>query len=338
MRGLLARLEPIVHVLEDNLSLADDVEKERYEYWLPVVSAMTSRIEGAVALWQSYMMRDGERVPLARWISFRGMEGETELEVNASPIDVGQTLNELLWSRAFGVVITSATLAVAGDFGRFQKRAGIEPDNRFTALPSPFRFHEQGALRVPSMAVDPRDADAHTDLVADLLPDLVRDCKGALVLFTSWRQMYRVKSRLEDVLGDALLSQGTLSRTEIVARHKERVDRGDASIIFGLASFAEGIDLPGSYCDHVIIAKIPFAVPDDPVGATLSEWIQSRGGNAFDEVMIPDAALRMVQACGRLLRTENDFGTVTVLDRRLVSQRYGKRLLDALPAFRREIE
>ncbi len=108
-------------------------------------------------------------------------------------------------------------------------------------------------------------------------------------------------------------------------------------MIFGLASFAEGIDLPGEYCQHVVVVKIPFAVPDDPVGATLSEWIEDNGGNSFQEVMIPDAALRMVQACGRLLRTETDTGVVTIFDRRLVTQRYGNLLLNALPPFRREI-
>ncbi|MFN3238779.1 MAG: helicase C-terminal domain-containing protein, partial [Pseudomonadales bacterium] len=102
-------------------------------------------------------------------------------------------------------------------------------------------------------------------------------------------------------------------------------------------SFAEGIDLPGQYCDYVVIVKIPFAVPDDPVGATLSEWIEDNGGNSFQEIMIPDAALRMIQACGRLLRTEKDRGTISILDRRLVNQRYGRLLLDALPPFRRDI-
>ena len=94
---------------------------------------------------------------------------------------------------------------------------------------------------------------------------------------------------------------------------------------------------PGEYCEHVVISKIPFAVPDDPVGATLAEWIEARDGNAFEEVMLPDAALRMIQACGRLLRTETDNGTVTILDRRLVTRRYGEHLQRALPPFRREI-
>lgn len=131
--------------------------------------------------------------------------------------------------------------------------------------------------------------------------------------------------------------QGNLSKQETLNKHKARVDGGDSSVLFGLASFAEGVDLPGAYCEHVVIAKIPFSVPDDPVEAALSEWIEARGGNPFMEISVPDASLKLVQACGRLLRTEEDRGTITLLDRRLVTQRYGKAILNALPPFRREI-
>jgi ATP-dependent DNA helicase DinG len=188
------------------------------------------------------------------------------------------------------------------------------------------------------MKTDPRQADEHTDEVAAMLPGLLEGVVGGLVLFASWRQMFRVTDQLPGEFMDKVMSQGTLGKAEIVSRHKEKIDGGESSIIFGLASFAEGIDLPGQYCDHVVVVKIPFAVPDDPVGATLSEWIEAKGGNSFQEIMIPDAALRMVQACGRLLRTETDTGTISILDRRLVTQRYGSLLLDALPPFRREIQ
>jgi ATP-dependent DNA helicase DinG len=135
-----------------------------------------------------------------------------------------------------------------------------------------------------------------------------------------------------------VLIQGSLSKQETLNRHRSRVDEGEPSVLFGLASFAEGVDLPGAYCEHVVIAKIPFAVPDDPVEAALSEWIEARGGNPFMEISVPDASLRLIQACGRLLRTEEDRGTITLLDRRVVTQRYGKAILNALPPFRREID
>jgi ATP-dependent DNA helicase DinG len=100
-----------------------------------------------------------------------------------------------------------------------------------------------------------------------------------------------------------------------------------------LASFAEGVDLPGNYCRHVIIAKLPFAVPDDPIESALSEWIEARGGNPFMDITVPDASLKLVQACGRLLRTESDTGRISLLDRRIVTKRYGKAILNALPPF-----
>jgi ATP-dependent DNA helicase DinG len=134
-----------------------------------------------------------------------------------------------------------------------------------------------------------------------------------------------------------ILMQDTLSKQEILNRHRECIDAGKGSVIFGLASFSEGVDLPGDYCRHVVIAKIPFAVPDEPVEAALAEWIEARGGNPFMEISVPDAALKLVQASGRLLRTESDRGRITLLDRRIVSKQYGRAILDSLPPFRRDI-
>jgi ATP-dependent DNA helicase DinG len=319
---------------------SDEFEKERCEYWLPVVSAMAARVGSGASLWATYMEEDDPgKAPFARWVTFReatNFEG-VEVQLSASPISVSETLAELLWSRIFAAVITSATLSMGGDFSRFRDKAGIGKDNHFNALPSPFRFSEQAVLAVPDMSSDPREAEKHTEEICELLPRILEEDLGSLVLFTSWRQMLRVVDDIDPEFSQRVLAQGSLSKAEIITQHKAKVDAGETSCIFGLASFAEGIDLPGKYCGHVVIAKIPFAVPNDPVGATLSEWIESSGGNSFQEIMIPDAALKMVQACGRLLRTESDEGRITILDRRLVTQRYGARLLDSLPPFRREI-
>jgi ATP-dependent DNA helicase DinG len=333
-------VDGLVSSLEDRMTDSDEFEKERCEYWLPIVSAMAARMGSGASLWLAYRDEDAAgEPPFARWVTFReatNFEG-VEIQLSASPISVSDTLAELLWSRTYAAVITSATLAMGGDFSRFRDKAGIGKDNHFNALPSPFRFSEQAVLAVPSMSSDPREAEQHTEEICELLPKILEEDLGALVLFTSWRQMLRVVDDIDAEFSEKVLAQGTLSKAEIIAQHKSRVDAGTASCIFGLASFAEGIDLPGEYCGHVVIAKIPFAVPNDPVGATLSEWIESEGGNSFQEIMIPDAALKMVQACGRLLRTETDVGRITILDRRLVTQRYGARLLDSLPPFRREI-
>ncbi|MDG2070305.1 MAG: ATP-dependent DNA helicase DinG [Pseudomonadales bacterium] len=332
-----ASLHRIFAALNDNLQDAlDESSNETDEYWLATLAGITVRLDAAVRLWMLFNQSDpAGKAPYARWLVF---EEEGELQLHASPISVSGALQDLLWQRSFGVVVTSATLSMAGDFSRFKDRSGILPDNQYLTLPSPFNFLEQGVLRVPAMTVDPSDPDAHTLQIAEMIPRLVLQEKSSLVLFTSWRQLLGAMRVLDSEFAERVLRQGDLTRSEIVRTHKANIDAGEPSCIFGLASFAEGIDLPGEYCDHVVICKIPFAVPDDPVGATLAEWIENRGGNAFEEVMLPDAALRMVQACGRLLRTETDRGTITILDRRLVTKGYGSRLQRALPPFRRVIE
>jgi ATP-dependent DNA helicase DinG len=140
---------------------------------------------------------------------------------------------------------------------------------------------------------------------------------------------------MPDSIESSILVQGELAKHEILRQHRERVDKGLSSIIFGLASFAEGVDLPGKYLTHVIISKLPFSVPDDPVDATYTEWIESQGRNAFEDWVIPMTSMRLTQATGRLLRTEQDKGKITLLDRRCITRRYGKQLLAALPPYRR---
>ena len=149
--------------------------------------------------------------------------------------------------------------------------------------------------------------------------------------------MVNVYQALPGNLTRSILFQDDLSKAEILRMHRERIDDGKNSAIFGLNSFSEGIDLPSRYCRHVIIAKLPFSAPDDPLSAALSEWIQAKGGNSFMEVNVPAASARLIQACGRLLRTEQDSGRITLLDTRLVTRRYGRAILEALPPFKLEV-
>jgi len=149
--------------------------------------------------------------------------------------------------------------------------------------------------------------------------------------------MQEVYDRLDTELQKISLIQGQYSNREMVRLHKERINQGKTSVLIGLASFAEGVDLPGNYCKHVVIAKLPFMVPDDPLHEALAEWIEDNGGNSFFDIALPIASLRLIQACGRLLRTETDTGAVSILDKRLLTKRYGSQLLDALPPFRRQM-
>ena len=188
------------------------------------------------------------------------------------------------------------------------------------------------------METDPRDFDGHSDEVAKLLPDLIKLHPSALVLFTSWRQLNAVMKALPDKVSEHLLIQGEQAKQILIGTHKARIDAGESSCLVGLASFSEGLDLPDAYCRHVIIIKLPFAVPDDPVDQAIAEWAEAKGRNAFYEISVPDAALKLIQACGRLIRHENDFGQITMLDRRIVKQRYGRVLLESLPPYRLDIQ
>src|SRR5690606_23217693 len=146
-----------------------------------------------------------------------------------------------------------------------------------------------------------------------------------------------VYAALDSSWQERILMQDTLSKHELLMRHRGQIDSGSGSVIFGLASFAEGVDLPGAYCQHVVIAKIPFAVPDEPVEWALAEWIEARGANACMEFAVPDAELKLIQASGRLMRTESDRGRITLVDRRSVSKQYGRAILASMPPFNQEI-
>lgn len=337
LTDLFTRLTDILKEAMDGEG-AGGIASHQAEEWYPLFGSLLARAQGNWELWTAFTCEDPQdSPPMARWLTLAESGSFYDIEANASPILAAETLRRNLWNVAYGVLVTSATLTALGTFDRYRMRAGL-PRNAVTAVvPSPFHHAEAGVLRVPDLKADPRNAAEHTAAIIRELPELVKGARGSLVLFSSRKQMQEVFDGLDRDWRKRVFIQGNLSKQETLNKHKSRVDDGEDSVLFGLASFAEGVDLPGAYCEHVVIAKIPFAVPDDPVEAALAEWIEARGGNPFMEIAVPDASLRLVQACGRLLRTEQDRGTITLLDRRVVTQRYGKAILNALPPFRREI-
>ncbi|WP_447590497.1 ATP-dependent DNA helicase DinG [Aquipseudomonas campi] len=314
------------------------IASHQAEEWYPLFGSLLARAQGNWELWTAFTTEDPEdSPPMARWLTLADSGAAFDIEVNASPILAAETLRRNLWNVAYGALVTSATLTALNSFERYRMRAGLPRAAVTAVVPSPFHHADAGVLRVPDLKADPRDAAAHTAAIVRELAGLVEGSRGTLVLFSSRKQMQDVFDGVDRDWRKRVFIQGNLSKQETLNKHKARVDSGEESVLFGLASFAEGVDLPGAYCEHVVIAKIPFAVPDDPVEAALAEWIEARGGNPFMEIAVPDASLRLVQACGRLLRTEEDRGIITLLDRRVITQRYGKAILNALPPFRREI-
>lgn len=334
------RLGRVAAVLEEALDDGSHgIDRSVAEKWYPALSVLRSRADANRELWYFFAQDgSGEDPPRARWIAaVETSGGYLDLEFNCSPIVASGVLNSYLWSRCAGALVTSATLTALGSFDRFAMRAGIPSAASRVVVPSPFDHASAGVLSVPPMAADPGDPAAHTAMLVEMLPTLLDPSQGSLVLFASRRQMEQVFEGLPADWQRLILCQDAMSKQELLQCHRQRIDAGQGSVIFGLASFAEGVDLPGDYCRHVVIAKIPFAVPDEPVEAALAEWVSRRGGNPFMEITVPDAALRLVQASGRLLRTENDHGRITLLDRRIISKRYGQAILNSLPPFRRDI-
>ncbi len=333
--GELARMEArLENALEDDFT---GLDKTDIETWHINIGGMLARAESNLALWREYAVTgENESPPRARWITLLNSGGQFGFELRCSPVLAADILEECLWSRAAGVIVTSATITALNSFERFILHSGAPREGNYKVVASPFDY-ANAVFSVPAMDCDPGDAQAHTDALVALLPEVLDPAEGSLVLFSSRRQMLDVYQGVSAEFGERLLMQGDYSKQEILRRHREAIDAGRGSVIFGLASFAEGVDLPGDYCRHVVIAKIPFAVPDSPLEAALAEWVEAQGRNAFMEISVPDAALRLVQASGRLLRTEQDTGRVTLMDRRILTRRYGRAILDSLPPFRREL-
>jgi ATP-dependent DNA helicase DinG len=336
LTGRLATLEAgLDDAMEDDEFAS---QRDELEAWQMAVGGMLVRAEGVLSLWQDFSAdSEDESPPRARWMRRRPDDGETAIDLHCSHILAADILREQLWDRASGAVLTSATMTALGVFDRFRTRSGVPADASFKVVVSPFDYR-QAVLQIPAMQSEASNAAAHTEELINLLPELLDAGEGSLVLFSSRRQMNDVYDGLPRDWQGRTLRQDDYSKQEILRRHRESIDAGGGAVIFGLASFAEGVDLPGRYCEHVVIAKLPFAVPDDPVDAALAEWLEAQGRNAFMEISVPDAALRLVQASGRLLRTESDTGRVTLLDRRVVTRRYGRSILDSLPPFRRRID
>ncbi|MES2879447.1 MAG: ATP-dependent DNA helicase DinG [Pseudomonadota bacterium] len=274
--------------------------------------------------------------PLAKWLQSDTSSGLVFLTAHACPIVPGDLLRQGLWSQVRGAVITSASLTSCGSFDYFLKEAGLtnNPHASTLEVESPFNYATQGQLIVVETEADPKNAEAYTrEMVGELLADLSQVEHGALVLFTSRVQMKAAVDALSPALQDVVMVQGQMARVRLLAAHQARVEAGFPSVIFGLQSFGEGLDLPGQLCETVFIAKLPFSPPSDPVEEARSEWLKSIGRDPFSELVVPATGIKLLQWTGRAIRTENDHATVICYDRRLLRLAFGRRMLQGLPPY-----
>jgi ATP-dependent DNA helicase DinG len=270
---------------------------------------------------------EGRRSSHVTWTEVRGRRAS----IGASPVDVSTLLREELFFRTPAVVLTSATLSTGGSFDFVKRRLGIDFDVREEILESPFDYEKQAALYLPAHLPDPRDP-GFLDAATDELLGLVHVTGGgAFVLCTSVRVMNELAKRARMLLEQTVMVQGEAPKAALLERFREN---GHA-VLFATQSFWEGVDVPGHALRLVVIDKLPFDVPTDPLVRARSVRIEEAGEAAFIKYLVPAAALSLKQGFGRLVRSTEDHGVVAILDNRIVTKPYGKVFLRSLPPAKR---
>jgi ATP-dependent DNA helicase DinG len=332
---LLAELQ----ILADGLQLvrgrleSDSTRAEAMAPLLGEVAAVIRRLAAAGDALATALRGNPSGPPLVRWIERRGREHN--VAATAVPLDIAPVLREDLWARVRTAIVTSATLAGGRDFSFLVRQIGVdeprlEPETAIFA--SPFDYQEQAVLVVPTDVPPPNaDAAGHRAGVLRVVHDLAAMADGGLfVLFTSHREVRNAAAALRES-GAAgrwpLLVHGDEHRDALLRRFRE----SGRAILLGTASFWEGVDVPGDALRGLVLAKLPFKVPTDPITAATCEAIDARGGDPFLEYMVPHATLRLKQGFGRLIRTRTDRGAVVLCDSRVVAKSYGRAMLEALP-------
>ena len=245
----------------------------------------------------------------------------------ASPVQVAPILEECLFHRTRPYIFTSATLAVAKSLEFFKKRIGLPQETKGLILDAPFFYGEQALIYLPKHLPLPDSANFISALTREVEAILAETGGRAFILFTSHRNLREVYSRLSQMNSHTLLVQGEQPKATLLKRFREDT----SSVLLGTASFWQGIDMPGETLSCVIIDKLPFAPPNDPLVAARLEKIAEAGGNPFWDYQVPSAVLTLRQGLGRLIRRTTDTGVLAVLDSRLFKRSYGKIFLESLP-------
>lgn len=314
--------------------------KKPDETVLPLIgemAAVSRRLEGAALALEGTLRPPAEAGPMVRWVEVRGREGN--VAVASVPLDLAPILREDLFSRVETAILTSATLTSDASFDFLSRRMGLDSIGANVVaeiFPSPFEYPTHALFMVPTDAPAPNvDPAGHMQAVVRSIFDLtVAADGGVFALFTSHRDVRGAAAELRArgvERSRPLYVHGEDTRDNLLRRFR---DSGRA-VLLGTASFWEGVDVPGRALRGLLIARLPFRVPSEPVTAAHCEAITERGGDAFAEYMVPHAALRLKQGFGRLIRTATDRGVIVLVDPRAVNKGYGRALLRDLPPARR---
>ncbi|EPM1429077.1 ATP-dependent DNA helicase DinG [Proteus mirabilis] len=333
--GLKMLGESILNDLTERTAKEDVVRLHRA---ILTTSRMVGYLENMAKLWRLATLEQTSKAPVSKWLTRRYDKKQSHLYLHCAGIRVSEQLTQLLWKNIPHVVITSATLRSLNSFSRIQELTGLSEhfDDRFITLSSPFTHERQGKLVIPKMRYEPTMANekAHLKEMARYFRQgmVENHHRGQLVLFSSQRAMEGFLEEVKD-LRLSLLVQGDQPRYRLVETHCKRIDAGDNSVLIGLQSFAEGLDLKGDYLTQVHIHKIAFPPVTDPVIVTEGEWLKSLKRYPFEVQSLPSASFNLIQQVGRLIRSHHCHGEVVIYDRRLLTKNYGSRLLTAIPVF-----
>ncbi len=340
--NVFAKLAAAVEQVADRMEL--DEEPDRRSQLLLELRGVVRRFRSAsdgILL----TLRPQPDAQLVRWIEKRGSKPSGALPfpvgLAAVPLDMAPLLKEVLFDRIETVVLTSATLATGGDFSFLKERLGLDlAPSRVRdeeSLPSPFDFAEQCVFGVPVDFPDPRsDEVGHDRAVADAVIEMAHASGGGMfVLFTSYGALRRVASAVRAAVGSRwpILVQGEGQRDHLLRRFRET---GNA-ILFGTDSFWEGVDVPGRSLRALLLAKLPFKVPSEPLTAARLEALAAQGTDGFRHYLLPHAALKLKQGFGRLIRSTSDLGVILLMDSRVTTRNYGGLLMASLPPATRVI-
>jgi len=330
-----SKLRDGVETIADRLSIDDPAEMRTR--LIGELRGVVRRLDSAAEGLKATLQPVGFKPPAGaavRWMERRGRR-TPNLTLSAVPLDMAPILKEALFDRVETVVLTSATLAAGGEFTFLEERLGLSlPPSRVTVreiLPSPFDFGAQCVFGIPTDIPEPRDDESgHGAAVARVLIELAHASDGGIfALFTSHSALRRAADAVRGEVGARwpLLVQGEGQRDQLLRRFRE----AGSAILLGTDSFWEGVDVPGRALRVLILAKLPFKVPSEPLTAARLERLTEAGVDGFSHYLVPLAALKLKQGFGRLIRTKSDVGAVVLLDRRVVTKRYGATMLEGLP-------
>ena len=335
--GAFRSLRDTVETIADRLSQAE--ETERRGQLLQELRGVMRRLESVSDGLNRTLRPASGGSPTVRWME-RTSRGQ-HVSLSAVPLDLAPVLRELLFDRLRTVVLTSATLAAAGEFTFLESRLGLSGESSPVTVreifPSPFDYPSQCLFGVPNDLPEPReDEPAHGAAVVQVVTDLAYASDGGMfVLFTSHAALRRAAQELRIGLGDRwpILVQGESPRDVLLRRFREL----ENAILLGTDSFWEGVDVPGRALRTLVLNKLPFKVPSEPITAARLERLAEEGFDGFMNYLLPHAALKLKQGFGRLIRSRQDTGVVILLDSRVVTKRYGPLLLSGLPRAERVV-